>query len=120
MLEKVESVMEMNGLEYARITYSLAVKFSYGIGRVKIRYDPVTNTYLYNCGEKWIWVTCFIMLGFSFDMMLNSSDYIFSGYLAGMMFASAMLSFFQQVLLHIQMLDIKTQLRAEGIYLKFG
>ena len=120
MLEKVESVMEMNGLEYARSTYSLTVKFGYRIGRVKIRYDPATNTYLYNCGEKWIWMTCFIVFGFSFNMMLNPSDYILTGYLAGMMFASAMLSFFQQVLLHIQMLDIKAQLRAEGIYLKFG
>ncbi|MCF7362063.1 MULTISPECIES: hypothetical protein [Vibrio] len=120
MLEKVESVMEMNGLEYARSTYSLTAKFSYGIGSVKIRYDPATNTYLYSGCEKVIWVGCFILFCVSFNMMLHPSDYILAGYLAGMMFASAMLSFFQQVLLHIQMLDIKAQLRGEGIYLKLG
>ena len=51
MLEKVEQVLDRNDLSYKTVGNSLHLKLARAGGKVTIKYDYSTNSYLYSCNE---------------------------------------------------------------------
>ncbi|MCZ4310386.1 hypothetical protein [Vibrio atlanticus] len=120
MLEKVERVVLINGLEYEVSGNVLNLNLGRAGGKVKIKYDYATNSYVYNCNEYAIGFSSLIFFVLSFNTLYQVDHQAWSGYVAGLMFAGAIFNLIQLVLSHVQMLDIKAQLREVGIYLKSG
>ncbi|MFA0014090.1 hypothetical protein AB4391_12145 [Vibrio lentus] len=118
MLEKVQDIASINGLEYEVSGNVLNLKLGRAAGKVKIKYDYVTRSYVYNCNEYAAGFSSLIFFALSFNTLYQVDQQVWSGYVAGLMFAVAVFNLIQLVLSHVQMLDIKAQLREVGIYLK--
>ncbi|WP_347369098.1 hypothetical protein [Vibrio vulnificus] len=120
MLEKVEQVLDRNDLSYKTVGNSLHLKLARAGGKVTIKYDYSTNLYLYSCNEYLLSFSSLIFFVLSFNTLYQPDKQMWSGYVAGCMFAAAVFNLFQIVLTHIQMLDLKSQFREVGVYLKPG
>ena len=120
MLERVEEVIFRNDLDYENGGNVLSLKLGRTGGKVKIKYDYATNSYFYNCNEYMLGFSSLMFFVLSFNTMYQPVQQVWSGYMAGLMFAAAIFNLFQIVLAHIQMLDLKAQLRDVGVYLKAG
>ncbi len=119
MLENVEQVLDRNDLSYKTVGNSLHLKLARAGGKVTIKYDYSTNSYLYSCNEYLLSFSSLIFFVLSFNTLYQPDKQMWSGYVAGCMFA-AVFNLFQIVLAHIQMLDLKSQFREVGVHLKSG
>jgi len=118
MFEKIEEVIARNNLKYHVDGSTLKLKPGRGVGTVKIKYDYATESYLYNCDEYRLILASFLMFSLAFNRLFQPEQQVWSGAVTGLLFALAILGLFQILLAHIQILDIKTQLRDVDIYLK--
>ncbi|WP_070971145.1 hypothetical protein [Vibrio sonorensis] len=121
MLERVEQIAQANDLKYKTAGNAMTIKWGGAIGgRVKIKYRSDTNSYLYSCGEIGAVLSGLVFFTLAFNTLYQPSESIWTGYLAGLFFFIAVQSLLDLVLSHIQLLDLKPQLRAVGINLKSG
>ncbi|OEF23214.1 hypothetical protein [Vibrio rumoiensis] len=122
MLDKVKGIVEKNDLEHELFGNLLTIKYGRIGARVKIKYDYASNSYVCNCGEYGLVFSSLIFFALGFHTMhqTNLSWVWGSGYVAGLMFGGAILNLFIIVLAHMQILDLKVQLREIGVYLKNG
>ncbi|WP_309304018.1 hypothetical protein [Vibrio owensii] len=120
MLEKVKQILDKNDLSYKAVGNSLHLKLPRAGGKVTIKYDYSTNSYLYSCNEYLLSFSSLIFFALSFNTLYQPDKQMWSGYAAGCMFAVAVFNLLQIVLAHIQMLDLKSQFREVGVYLKSG
>jgi len=118
VLERVKQILDTNDLNYESTETSIQLKLGRAGGKVKIKYDYKSNSYIYNCNEYLLGLSSLIFFAMSFNTMYQPDQQTWSGYFAGIMFAAAVFNLFQIVLAHVQLLDLKAQLREVGIYLK--
>lgn len=118
MLERVEDVIAKNDIDYEIVGSVINLKLGRAGGKVTIKYDYATNSYRYNCNEYMLGLSSLIFFVMSFNTMYHPEQQTWSGYVAGMMFSVAIFNLVNIVLAHIQILDLKAQLREVGVYLK--
>lgn len=96
------------------------IKFGGLSSRVKIMYDYESNTYKFSCCEMRMFISSIIFFCLAFNTISQANLGLWHGYAAGLMFAVAIGNLFSVISTNIQMLDLRAQLRQEGVYLKSG
>lgn len=120
MLERIEKILDLNNIVYESDETKMYIKLGGLCSKIKIRYDYATNNYKVNCSEIGLFLSSIILFCLAFNTLYQPTLELWSGYLAGLIFALAIGNLFFIVLTHIQLLDLRAQLREEGIYLKIG
>ncbi|WP_025523815.1 hypothetical protein [Vibrio parahaemolyticus] len=120
MLERIEKVLDLNGIAYKSSESAIYIKLGGLSSRAQIKYDYANNTYKFSCGELRMFISSVIFFCLAFNMLSQGAFGLWNGYAAGLMFAVAIGNLFSVILTNVQMLDLRAQLRQEGVYLKSG
>ncbi|EIA1497044.1 MULTISPECIES: hypothetical protein [Vibrio] len=120
MLERIEKVLNLNDIAYESGETRMYIKFGGLCSQVKIHYDYATNTYKVSCGELRQLISSIVFFCMAFNMLNLPDPQFWTGYGAGLMFAIAIGNLFSVISANIQLLDLRAQLREEGIFLKHG
>lgn len=120
MLERIEKVLDINDINYDSAESTIYIKFGGLSSRVKIMYDYASNTYKFSCGEMRMFISSIIFFCMAFNTISQTNLGLWNGYAAGLMFAVAIGNLFSVISTNIQMLDLRAQLRREGVFLKSG
>ncbi len=120
MLERIEKILDLNDIAYESGESTMYVKLGGLSSKVKIRYDYADNTYKLSCGELRMFISSIIFFCLAFNTLIQANLGLWNGYAAGLMFAVAIGNLFSVIITNIQMLDLRAQLRQEGVYLKPG
>ncbi len=120
MIKRIEKVLDLNDIVYESGETKMYIKLGGLFSKVKISYDYATNNYKVNCSEMSLFLSSMTFFCLAFNTLHQPSSGLWSGYIAGLMFAVAIGNLFTIISTYIQMLDLRSQLRQEGIYLKLG
>ncbi|MEF1310484.1 hypothetical protein QTO01_10290 [Vibrio mytili] len=120
MLERIEKILALNDIAYESSESTMYVKLGGLSSRVKIKYDYADNSYKFSCGELRMFISSIIFFCMAFNTLSQVNLGLWNGYAAGLMFAIAIGNLFSVIATNIQMLDLRAQLRQEGVYLKSG
>ncbi|EHZ7344922.1 TPA: hypothetical protein ACGUW9_004461 [Vibrio vulnificus] len=120
MLERIEKILVLNDIAYESGESTMYVKLGGLSSKVKIRYDYADNTYKLSCGELRMFISSIIFFCLAFNTLIQGNLGLWNGYAAGLMFAVAIGNLFSVIVTNIQMLDLRAQLRQEGVHLKPG
>ncbi|EMC0407039.1 hypothetical protein VBP81_001025 [Vibrio fluvialis] len=120
MLERIEKILDLNDIAYESGESTMYVKLGGLSSKVKIRYDYADNTYKLSCGELRMFISSIIFFCLAFNTLIQANLGLWNGYAAGLMFAVAIGNLFSVIVTNIQMLDLRAQLRQEGVYMKPG
>ncbi|TOF04449.1 hypothetical protein CGJ29_24115 [Vibrio parahaemolyticus] len=120
MLERIEKVLDLNDIAYKSSESAMYIKLGGLSSKVQIKYDYANNTYKFSCGELRMFISSVIFFCLAFNMLSQGVLGLWNGYAAGLMFAVAIGNLFSVMSTNVQMLDLRVQLRQEGVYLKSG
>ncbi|MCS0174272.1 hypothetical protein [Vibrio alginolyticus] len=120
MLERIEKVLDLNDIAYESSESTMYIKLGGLSSRAQIKYDYANNTYKFSCGKIRMFVSSVIFFCLAFNMLSQGALGLWNGYAAGLMFAVAIGNLFSVISTNVQMLDLRAQLRQEGVYLKSG
>ncbi|MBY7860060.1 hypothetical protein KW419_17660 [Vibrio fluvialis] len=120
MLERIERVLDLNDIAYESGETRMYIKLGGLCSQVKVHYDYATNTYKVNCGELRSFISSIVFFCMAFNSLYQPDTQWWMGYGAGLMFAIAIGNLFSVISSNIQLLDLRAQLRQEGIFLKHG
>lgn len=120
MLERIEKILDLNDIAYESGETRMYIKLGRFCSKVKISYDYATNNYRVNCSELSLFLSSIVFFCMAFNTLHQPDSDLWSGYFAGLMFAIAIGNLFFIISTHIQLLDLRAQLRQEGVYLKLG
>ncbi len=120
MLERIEKVLDLNGIVYESGETRMYIKLGGLCSQVKVHYDYATNTYKVSCGELRLFISSIVFFCLAFNSLYQRDAQWWMGYSAGLMFAIAIGNLFAAISTNIQLLDLRAQLRQEGVFLKHG
>ncbi|ROV60331.1 hypothetical protein EGH82_09860 [Vibrio ponticus] len=120
MLDRIKKVLDLNNIAYESGESRMYIKLGGLSSKVKVTYDYATNTYKFSCGELLLSIQSMGLFCLAFNGLNELDSAMWPGYASGLMFALAIGNLFTLISTKIQMLDIRAQLRQEGIYLKYG
>ena len=116
MLKRIEDVLDLNGLIYSSSGNSISIKLGGFASKVQITHEPVVNKYMLSSSEGLLMVSTFLLL-LSVILLLVSVNNIMGTVAVVLLAASCILNLFIAVITQVKLLDLKTQLREQGIYL---
>ncbi|EOV4650947.1 hypothetical protein ACONRW_004528 [Vibrio parahaemolyticus] len=120
MLERIEKVLDLNGIVYESGKSRMYIKLGGLCSQIKVHYDYATNTYKVSCGELRLFISSIVFFCLAFNSLYQPDAQWWMGYSAGLMFAVAIGNLFAAISTNIQLLDLRAQLRQEGVFLKHG
>ncbi|MEJ2763717.1 hypothetical protein VV869_07005 [Photobacterium sp. MCCC 1A19761] len=116
MLQDIEDTLRNNRLKYDRSDNTIRFKFSSLSTKINIDWNEASNSCTLNCGETKLALSSFLVF-FSAFLILPSSYGILGYMSAGLLISGGVINLCTLVLTQIKLLDLKAQLRANGIYL---
>ena len=116
MLQRIEDILDLNGLVYSSSGHSISIKLGGIASQVKITYVPEVNKYMLSSSEGLYMISTFLLL-LSVSFILLSTVNIMGTIAIGFMAVGIIMNLFTAVITQVKLLDIKAQLRDEGIYL---
>ncbi|MGR5069414.1 MULTISPECIES: hypothetical protein [Vibrio] len=120
MLERIEKVLDLNDIAYESGETRMYIKLGGLCSQIKIHYDYATNTYKVSCGELRLFISSIVFFCLAFNNLHQPDMQLWVGYGSGLMFATAIGNLFSIISTNIQLLDLRAQLRQEGVFLKYG
>ncbi|ASI90812.1 hypothetical protein [Vibrio mediterranei] len=120
MLERIEKVLELNDISYESGKTRMYIKLGGLSSQVKISYDYATNTYKVNCGELRHYLISLFFFCQAVNMFYQPNLEVWAGYAAGLMLGIAFGNLLSVISANIQLLDLRAQLREEGVFLKLS